>query len=107
MAAQIFALPRFEGDEVRKHQVRVALKKKENRDGSCAYMNRRTQRRQPIKSRVFRDSEYNLSLRGAKTMAAQIFALPRFEGDEVRKHEPGRDVPFHEALTLMSKCSNR
>ena len=64
----------------RKPQVRVALKKKENRDGSCAYMNRRTQRRQPIKSRVFHDSEYNKAhiyraILFANAIATSIFGL--------------------------------
>ena len=45
-------------DYARKPQACGALKGKENRRGSYAYMNRRTHRRQPIKSRVFRDSEY-------------------------------------------------
>ncbi|WP_420013001.1 hypothetical protein [Tateyamaria sp.] len=43
----------------RQPQACDALKGKENRRGSYAYMNRRTHRRQPIKSRVFRDSEYS------------------------------------------------
>ena len=52
-----------------------ALNGKDNRRGSYAYMNRRTHRRQPIKSRVFRDSEYTNVIGLGSSATILVFVL--------------------------------
>ena len=51
-------------DYARRPQAQAVLQKKENRDGSCAYLNRSQTKRQPVKIRTPNNSEDNSFLLG-------------------------------------------